>query len=69
MGGPKSGILTEARAEFGINGQAWGTMDGPYSHQYDYDKHGNLISRFGWGGEIQGGGPNENSTSPSTSRP
>src|SRR5207248_2992215 len=24
---------------------------------YDYDKHGNMTNRFGWGGEVQGGAP------------
>jgi YD repeat-containing protein len=45
----------EARATFGINGQQWGQMDGPYSHQYDYDQFGNMTYRHGWGGEVQGG--------------
>src|SRR2546430_4103826 len=47
----------EARAAFGIDGQQWGTSDGPYSHMYDYDKQGNMTLRFGWGGEVQGGAP------------
>src|SRR5439155_15836201 len=47
----------EARAAFGINGTPWGTSDGPYSHWYDFDKHGNMNFRFGWGGEVQGGAP------------
>src|SRR5438477_7171022 len=52
----------EARAAFGIDGQQWGTSDGPYSHMYDYDKQGNMIQRFGWGGEVQGGAPNGGDT-------
>jgi RHS repeat-associated protein len=52
----------EARAAFGIDGQQWGTSDGPYSHEYDYDKHGNMTRRFGWGGDVQGGGPNGGET-------
>jgi RHS repeat-associated protein len=47
----------EARAAFGIDGQGWGTSDGPYAHAYDYDKQGNMTWRFGWGGEVQGGAP------------
>jgi hypothetical protein len=43
----------EARAS-AYSGQ-WGTMDGPYSHGYDYDKFGNLTHRYGWGGEVQEG--------------
>ena len=52
----------EARAAFGIDGQQWGTSDGPYSHMYDYDQQGNMIRRFGWGGEVQGGAPNGGDT-------
>jgi len=52
----------EARAAFGIDGQQWGTSDGPYSHMYDYDKHGNMTNRFGWGGEVQHGAPNGGDT-------
>ena len=52
----------EARAAFGIDGQQWGTSDGPYSHMYDYDKQGNMTRRFGWGGEVQGGAPNGHDT-------
>jgi hypothetical protein len=37
----------EARAAFGIDGQQWGTSDGPYSHRYDYDKQGNMTRRNG----------------------
>src|SRR5438067_3091916 len=29
---------------------------------YDYDKHGNMTSRFGWGGEVQHGAPNGGDT-------
>jgi RHS repeat-associated protein len=47
----------EARAAFGIDGTPWGNSNGPYSHWYDYDKHGNMDFRFGWGGEVQGGAP------------
>jgi RHS repeat-associated protein len=36
----------EARAAFGIDGQQWGTSDGPYSHMYDYDKQGNMTRRY-----------------------
>ncbi len=52
----------EARATFGIDGQGWGTSDGPYSHMYDYDKQGNMTRRFGWGGEVQRGTPNGGET-------
>jgi hypothetical protein len=47
----------EARATFGIDGQGWGTSDGPYAHEYDYDKQGNITRRLGWGGDVQGGAP------------
>src|SRR5204862_5632713 len=50
----------EARAAFGIDGQQWGTSDGPYSHMYDYDKHGNMTHRYGWGGEVQQGTAGQN---------
>ncbi|HJT65086.1 MAG TPA: S8 family serine peptidase, partial [Pyrinomonadaceae bacterium] len=43
----------EARAH-AYSGQ-WGTMDGPYSLGFDYDVWGNMMHRFGWGGEVQGG--------------
>jgi RHS repeat-associated protein len=52
----------EARAAFGIDGTPWGNSNGPYSHWYDYDKHGNMNFRFGWGGEVQGGSPNGGDT-------
>jgi hypothetical protein len=39
----------------------WGIMDGPYSHGYDFDKFGNMTHRYGWGGEVQGGGADETS--------
>ena len=52
----------EARAAFGIDGQGWGQMDGPYSLGFDYDKYGNMIHRYGWGGEVQGGAPNGHDT-------
>jgi RHS repeat-associated protein len=54
----------EARATFGIDGQQWGTSDGPYSHEYDYDKQGNMTLRSGWGGEVQGGSPGHETTIP-----
>jgi RHS repeat-associated protein len=34
----------------------WGTIDGPYSQGYDYDVWGNVTHKYGWGGEVQGGG-------------
>jgi RHS repeat-associated protein len=49
----------EARAHTG-RGQ-WGTMDGPYSQGYDYDQWGNVTHRYGWGGEVQGGGAGQSS--------
>jgi RHS repeat-associated protein len=49
----------EARAHVGL-GQ-WGTMDGPFSQGYDYDVWGNLTRRYGWGGEVQGGGAGQSS--------
>ncbi|HEV7473479.1 MAG TPA: S8 family serine peptidase [Pyrinomonadaceae bacterium] len=48
----------EARAH-AWTGQ-WGTMDGPYSQGYEFDKWGNMTNRYGWGGEIldgSGAGP------------
>jgi RHS repeat-associated protein len=36
-------------------------MDGPYSHGYEYDYWGNLTHRYGWGGEVQGGGAGQTS--------
>jgi RHS repeat-associated protein len=49
----------EARAH-AFSGQ-WGTMDGPYSLGFDYDKWGNMTHRYGWGGEVQGGGADQTS--------
>ena len=49
----------EARAH-AYSGQ-WGTLDGPYSHGYDYDVWGNLTHRYGWGGDAQGGGAGQSS--------
>jgi len=49
----------EARAH-AYSGQ-WGTMDGPYSQGYSYDQWGNLTQRYGWGGEVQGGGAGQTS--------
>ena len=49
----------EARAATGT-GQ-WGTMDGPYSQGYDYDVWGNVTHKYGWGGEVQGGGAGQSS--------
>lgn len=49
----------EARAH-AFSGQ-WGTMDGAYSHGYEYDQWGNMTHRFGWGGEVQGGGAGQSS--------
>jgi RHS repeat-associated protein len=49
----------EARAH-AYSGQ-WGTMDGPYSLGFDYDAWGNLTHRYGWGGEVQGGGAGQSS--------
>jgi RHS repeat-associated protein len=51
----------EARAAFGIDGQQWGTMDGPYSLGFNYDQFGNMAQRYGWGGEVQGGGAGQTS--------
>jgi RHS repeat-associated protein len=39
----------------------WGTMDGPYSQGYDYDVWGNVTHKYGWGGEVQGGGAGQSS--------
>ncbi|MGH9928257.1 MAG: S8 family serine peptidase, partial [Pyrinomonadaceae bacterium] len=50
---------TEARAHVGT-GQ-WGTLDGPYSQGYDYDVWGNVTHKYGWGGEVQGGGAGQSS--------
>ena len=49
----------EARAH-AFRGQ-WGTMDGPYSHGYEYDVFGNMTHRHGWGGEVQGGSAGQTS--------
>jgi RHS repeat-associated protein len=49
----------EARAH-AYSGQ-WGTMDGPYSQGYDYDVWGNVTHKYGWGGEVQGGGAGQSS--------
>jgi RHS repeat-associated protein len=49
----------EARAS-AFSGQ-WGTMDGPYSQGYDFDVWGNMTHRYGWGGEVQGGGAGQTS--------
>ncbi len=38
----------EARAHIGLG--SWGTLDGPYSHHYNYDQWGNITYRAGWGG-------------------
>ncbi len=49
----------EARAA-AYSGQ-WGTMDGPFSLGFDHDVWGNLTHRYGWGGEVQGGGAGQTS--------
>src|SRR5882672_10882304 len=49
----------EARAH-AYSGQ-WGTLDGPYSQGYDYDVWGNVTHKYGWGGEVQGGGAGQSS--------
>ncbi|MGI8838871.1 MAG: S8 family serine peptidase [Pyrinomonadaceae bacterium] len=49
----------EARAA-AYSGQ-WGTLDGPYSQGYDYDVFGNVTHKYGWGGEVQGGGAGQSS--------
>lgn len=49
----------EARAH-AYSGQ-WGTMDGPFSQGYEYDVWGNLTHKYGWGGEVQGGGAGQSS--------
>ena len=49
----------EARAH-AYSGQ-WGTMDGPYSQGYDFDVWGNVTHKYGWGGEVQGGGAGQSS--------
>jgi hypothetical protein len=36
-------------------------MDGPYSQGYDYDVWGNVTHKYGWGGEVQGGGADQTS--------
>jgi len=52
-----SGAEADAHA---YSGQ-WGTLNGPYSQAYDYDKWGNLTHRYGWGGEVQGGSAGQSS--------
>jgi RHS repeat-associated protein len=42
-------------------GGPWGIMDGPFSQGYEYDAYGNMTHRFGWGGEVQGGGAGQSS--------
>src|SRR5436190_6419928 len=54
-------MRSEARAEFNLPNGSWGTMDGPYSLGADYDKHGNMTHRYGWGGEVQGGSAGQTS--------
>lgn len=49
----------EARAH-AYSGQ-WGTMDGPYSLGFEFDVWGNMTRRYGWGGEVQTGGPGQTS--------
>lgn len=49
----------EARAH-AYSGQ-WGTMDGPFSLAFEYDEWGNMTHRYGWGGEVQGGGAGQSS--------
>ncbi|MGH3939023.1 MAG: hypothetical protein ACRDTG_10400, partial [Pseudonocardiaceae bacterium] len=41
----------EAKAHVSLPGSAWGTMDGPYAHEYRYDQWGNIVNRWGRGGE------------------
>jgi RHS repeat-associated protein len=36
-------------------------MDGPYSQGYEYDAWGNVTHKYGWGGEVQGGGADQSS--------
>jgi RHS repeat-associated protein len=36
-------------------------MDGPYSQGYDFDVWGNVTHKYGWGGEVQGGGAGQSS--------
>jgi hypothetical protein len=50
----------EARAH--VLQQPWGQMDGPYSLGFDYDKWGNMTHRYGWGGEVQQGETNHQSS-------
>jgi RHS repeat-associated protein len=52
-----SGAEAQAHA---FSGQ-WGNMNGPYSQGYDYDVWGNITHKFGWGGEVQGGGAGQTS--------
>ena len=42
----------EARAH--VLQQPWGTMDGSYSQGYEYDVWGNVMHKYGWGGEVMG---------------
>ena len=49
----------EARAH-AFSGQ-WGVMDGPYSLGFEYDQWGDMTHRYGWGGEVQGGGAGQSS--------
>jgi RHS repeat-associated protein len=49
----------EARAATGQG--PWGIMDGPFSQGYEYDQWGNMTHRYGWGGEVQGGGAGQTS--------
>ena len=39
----------------------WSTMDGPFSLGFEYDAWGDMTRRYGWGGEVQGGGPGQTS--------
>ncbi|MFN2533002.1 MAG: S8 family serine peptidase [Pyrinomonadaceae bacterium] len=49
----------EARAATGQG--PWNIMDGPYSQGYDYDVWGSVTHKYGWGGEVQGGGAGQSS--------
>lgn len=52
----------EARAHvLGDPNHPWGIMDGPYSQGYDYDVWANVTHKYGWGGEVHGAGPQNNS--------
>jgi len=37
------------------------SWDGPYSQGYEYDVWGNVTHKYGWGGEVQGGGAGQSS--------